>query len=375
MNVADLPGVEAIRPPDVQQYLIHNGWRRLGEPKNDVARFERETDRGPLQAEVLLDPSFADYVRRTGELIESLSRLEDRPVLAVLEDLLTPPADVVHLRVASDGVKSGWIPLDDAIRLREAQKQLLLSIAHSVLEPRAHFARLSQSQAVALLAECREGPTTRASYATSILVPVSPAVGQVPLLDDPYPRRVTRLLMSALVETSRIVDAADPEALLGGAAGGLSANFLAALAALRPSGERSFVEIGVRWSRARAAPPLPRSKVRLGEGVFLMIEEASRTLRERTPTPGMELEGFVVALVRETNDPGRGGTVTIATQIEGRPGTSKVRMELAAEGYRKATEAHQQGGRVKVLGTLVKEGRGWLLREPSGFDVLPSDVE
>jgi hypothetical protein len=50
-----------------------------------------------------------------------------------------------------------------------------------------------------------------------------------------------------------------------------------------------------------------------------------------------------------------------------------VHVDLAAEPYAQAIDAHRTGRRVRVVGTLAKVGRSWSLREPSGFELLPAD--
>ncbi len=72
----------------------------------------------------------------------------------------------------SDTVASGSIPLDDSIKLRQAQKGVLLAAAHSALEARGHFPRMSRSKALGLLANVREGQTARGSYISRVFVPL-----------------------------------------------------------------------------------------------------------------------------------------------------------------------------------------------------------
>src|SRR5262249_11184903 len=157
-------------------------------------------------------------------LVDTLAAFEQRSPLDVVGDLLLPPGDAIHCRIQSDVVQSGLIPLEDSIRLRQGQKQLLLACAHSELEAKSHFPRLAHAEAIDLCRACREAPSTRGSYRTTLLVPVDPAVGQTST--DPYPRRVTRKLMEALDTTARLCETQDAEGLLSRAKEGVSANFL-----------------------------------------------------------------------------------------------------------------------------------------------------
>jgi hypothetical protein len=368
MNVSLVPGIDAVRPADVQQYLRYRGWSPQGEPHRDVAEYAHSLGDTTVKVRVLFDPSFSDYALRMAELVDILSRLEGRSFLEVLDDLLMPPGDRIRFRIFSESTRAGTISLDDSIRLRQATRQLFLASAHSALKPQRHFARLSQAPALELLQECRETQTERGSYVASLLVPVTPPVGHLEL-EGPYARRVTQLLMGALAEAARSMEAGTPEVLLEQARAGVSSNFLSALADMRPSGERSFIEIDMSWSRARPVPRLPRSSVRFEQGVFGLFTEAARALRETTPVMGQEVEGFVVRLERPEKDIEQPGEVVVATQLEGY-GSAKVHVRLAVPAYSLAADAHRDGLRVRVLGTLTKTGRRFELREPSGFEVL-----
>lgn len=371
MNILDLNGLESLRPEDVQQYLIHAGWQKAPPHYKGSLNYAQAASKGArVTVLVPLDRTFGDYRRRMGELLEVLATFEERSPLDVLGDLLLPPSDAIHCRVHSDVLQSGFIPLEDSIRLRQGQRQLLLACAHSEIEPRSHFPRLSQVEAVELLRSCREGPSSRGSYRTTLIVPVDPAVGLISI--EPYPRRVTHRLMLALGETARLCETQDTEGLLGGARVGISANFLFALSELRPSGAQSYVELGVTWSRARPAPAVERPTVRFSEGVFGILAEAGRALRDRTPAPGVEVEGFVVRLARGAL-PSKGGAIVVAADLADRPGTSMVHVDLQKSDYTSAIDAHKYGRRVKVIGTLKSEGRTLRLLSPSGFQVLGRD--
>lgn len=368
MNLLDVPGIDALRPEDVQQYLLHAGWEKAPPHYQGALTYARPAARrGKASVKVPIDRAYADYTRRMAEVVETLSSVEQRSPLDVLSDLLLPPSDTIHCRVHSDVVQSGLIPLDDSIRLRQGQKHLLLACAHTEIEPKMHFQRLAHAEALELLRSCREGPTSRGSYATTLVVPVDPAVGQGTV--EPFARRVTRRLMEALDETARLCEVQDAEGLLAHAKRGVSANFLMALAELRPAGAQSFVELGVSWSRARPAPPVARTRVRFSEGVFGLLAEAGQALRDRSPAPGVEVEGFVVRLARGPHVD-KPGEIVIAAMLTDRPGTSMVHVELSRDEYEIALDAHKQGRRVRAMGTLAVERRTLRLLKAAGFQAV-----
>ena len=274
-----------------------------------------------------LDRALGDHARRLGELVDAVSQSERRPPGEVLEELCLPPSDMLSFRVRSDLVSSGTIPVLDSLRLREGQKNLLLSAAHSALVPQRYFPRLGRAEPTEPLAQCREGQTARGSYVATILVPVVPAVGELPLA-EPYGRRVTRLLMETLQAIHLRLARADDAGLLDDPPPGLSFNLLAALADMRPQGERSTLEIAARWSLGRHPPA---------------------ALRERTPTT-CEVEGYIVRLSRAVPRADAPGEVVMTMTLGERSGDARVRVMLPST-------------------------RSWRLTEPAGLEALPSDEE
>lgn len=371
MNPSMFPGLESVQPGDVQNYLQSTGWTFSRRIATDIIELSRTISGSTVAVRVLFDRSYSDYEVRTAELIELLAKLEQRPFAEVLDDLLTPPGDRVRFRVLSESTRSGSISLQDSLRLRSNARQLLLAAAHSAISPQRHFTKLGHAQAVSLVDECLEPQTERGSYVTSLLVPVTPSIASTGNLEEPYARRVTQLLFGALFEASDIYTRGASGELLNREEAGLSSNLLGALAGMRPSGERSYLEVSMSWSRTRPAPSTEQ-KARFEWAAFPMFKEAARVLRETTPLTGLEIEGYVVRLDRGA-DPSQLGEVVVATELADF-GSLRVHMRLPPESYALATQAHRTGNPVAVLGTLKKKGRAFWLEEPSGFH-LPNMAE
>ncbi len=359
-------------PSAFRRYLAATGW--TDEPVPETAnfwRYRRRVPAGEVFIEVPRRQEFADYARRVTEIIEILTMVEDRPARTVIFELGQPGADVVSFRFVGPETDDGSITLDDSIRIREARKRMLLAIAHSAIEPLAHHPRLARADAVAFLSSCREVPAEPGSYLTPILVPVSPVVGNA-TLEDPFPRCVTKLLALALGHTVDALAAGEDERLLKGAAHGLSSNFLAALAELRPPGAQGSLDIAFAWAARRPAPTL-RARVRLDHGLFEPLKEAARVLRETSPAPGTEVEGYIAGFDRAAQDPSSPGEIAIIATIEGRAGTSKIFATLSPNGYKEALDAHRDARRIRLTGTLVRAGRRFVLRNPGDLVVIPDD--
>lgn len=366
MNIRDIDGLEAIRPLNVVDYLRSHGWVDSGSSNRAVAVYRRATERGEVKASVLLDDTFSDFAVRMAEVADTISRVEARPLLAVVNDLLSPPGDSLRFRIDSESSEAGTLSLHQSLQLRKGLRNLLLAAAHSAITPQPHFARLSQAKAVELVDACCERQSERGSYVASILVPVVPPVGQLSL-DEEFGRRTTKTLFSALQRAER--SAGNPDLLMGEAERGVSANLLDALADIEPRGQRSAVEVSVNWLGGAPNEEF-KGTVRLPQGAFRHFRSVARALREMTPLQNTELEGYIIAVSRERDEVM--GKATLATTVE-QLGETRVKVELDSRQYDVAVDAHRNGQRVRIVGTLKKVGRGHLLEQHSGLEVVADD--
>lgn len=356
-------------PSALRRHLVAIGWEEADTSDSASSwSYSRITPRGEVTIEVPKRQDFVDYERRVVELIEILALVEQRSARSIVFELGQPGADVLSFRYRGAETQDGTISVDDGIRIREERRRLLLATAHSVIEPLPHHPRLSRTEPMEFIASCREAPPRVGSYLSPVLVPVSPEVGDAPV-EDPFSRRVTAMLATALHTAAEALSAGDDKHLLEGAEQGLSSNFLAALSGLRPPG-RGMLEISFSWAARRRAPALPFRMVSFDHGMFEPLAEIARVLRESSPSPGTVVEGYVASFDREAKDPTQPGDVVLIATIEDRPGTPKVHVKLSPEAYAQAMLAHREARRVRVTGTLTKEGRRYVLRDPGGFGVI-----
>ncbi len=366
MNIHEIACLDAIRPLNVVDYLRSHGWVDTSHGDRTVAVYQTRTELGSVQAKVLLDEGFSDFALRMAEVADTISRLERRSLASVVNDLLSQPGDHLRFRIDSENTEAGTLGLQQSLQLRKGLRNLLLAAAHSALSPQPHFARLTQTKAVELVAACRERQSERGSYVASILVPVPPPLGQISI-EDEYARKTTRTLYSALQIAER--SAANPDLLMTAAAQGVSANLLDALADIEPFGQRAAVEIGVNWLRAAPQPEFNRT-LRLQQASFRSFRVAAKALREASPAPNTELEGYVIAVSKDVND--TTGKATLATHAE--PfGETKVRIDLEGAQYTSAVEAHRDGRRVRVIGTLRRMGQRHVLEHHSGIELVAEE--
>jgi hypothetical protein len=218
------------------------------------------------------------------------------------------------------------------------------------------------------------GQTERGSYVITLLSPVTPDLQASSLEDsegtDPFERRVTKTLMRAL---AALRDAAEQTAATGNIAPfeeamslGVSVNLCDALANLQEETNASTVAIRINWAPVRVMHETTiQSRVTLTKDAVPVMREASRVFKRVAPQEEVSLRGFITELHRD--DPREEGTVLIAGVVENM--LRKVRVNLSPADYDRAISAHRNMIPVRCEGDLVREGRGYRLRNPRGFAV------
>jgi hypothetical protein len=84
------PRIQAVRVADVKAYLARRGWRLKPNPNSNLLRFEEPSKgNGPGFFQMVpASEEAADYRQRITELITTLSELEDRHPVQVLNEML-----------------------------------------------------------------------------------------------------------------------------------------------------------------------------------------------------------------------------------------------------------------------------------------------
>lgn len=108
----------------------------------------------------------------------------------------------------------------------------------------------------------------------------------------------------------------------------------------------------------------------LGSDSIPLIEEAARQFRETASLDDVEIEGLVTRLDRDAA--ATEGEVTITGNLEGR--MLRITVRLNPDTYHLAIQAHDERCPVRCTGELVKEGRGYRLKDPRHFVLVRDEV-
>jgi hypothetical protein len=382
-RITDAEALSALRPLEVVAYLRSTGWAMSREKAGHWSTWlHSDADGDEFEVTVPLNHQFRDFSARMGDVLRLLETFEGRSQLQIFRDLLVTGADVIRLRLTDSELADASVPLEEGATFIQKAKDMVLSSACAAVNPRMYYPSRKSTQATDYIRRARLGQTEPGSFIITIISPVPPSLagpgGQMFELEEPFERRVTRMLAVAL---SSVRQAAEDAATTGNVDSfvravpdGVSANLCDALAGMGSSteGDRSL-DIQFSWSRSRplASEAEVPSQIRLNPDAFPVIRQAAVYLKETSRREEFEIRGSVVKLERmEGTDIGK---ATIHGLIDDQP--RKVVVELKGAEYHKAVAAHDEFRFVRCSGVLAREGRGFRLYEPYGFDFEDDDPQ
>jgi hypothetical protein len=135
----------------------------------------------------------------------------------------------------------------------------------------------------------------------------------------------------------------------------------------RPPAEIADELVMLRADRLDAPPPpsggWPRA-ARLERRGFEYVSVAAQEVHSCREPVDRELRGIIVRLEQKE---AVGGEVLLRFEMDGR--RQHARVQLGAEDYHRACDAHRDGQVVRVGGRLEREGQQWRLMSPHDFQI------
>ena len=368
VSIHDRDALLAISPAALSAYARTAGWSQ-----HESYREHSDVYIGEELPEIIVPRTtrLGDYASVVAALIETFARVGHQDTLTVYRSLVTADRDVIRIRTAKSD--DGSLGLNDGVKLVEGARDMVLSAACSLRDPRPVYRAGANREAVELLRQMRLGQTNQGSFVVTLLTPVVPP--PMPMLfedpddrDAPIARRVTRRLVEALAAVRRAAERASSGD--GGSFGetvakGASANLCEALAQIiEPF---PALDISVSWARTR--PTTTSATVFFGQADAVLLREAARSLRERAPKPDVRLYGYVRILERDEED--ADGTIKLRTEIDGQLRSVKAVLEQAD--YERAVQAHKDKAPAELTGDLERTGQQWKLLDAHIAGVLRDD--
>ena len=374
LDIRDPLLLDSLSPTSVESYLRSGGWKPTHTDPGVAATWQFPMEHDIHEVRIPLDAESSGYAQRIRELLQELEAAERRSQLQVFMDIQSSNCDVV--RVGSLA-RSDWeFPtLGNAITALEGTREILTSVASSVVEPQPWFSRRRPKEAVEYVASLEVG-LFEDPAAIRVLSKL-----QTPLFrgheDEfiPFPRRVGLMLREALSQLTELFEKADHshsevDLLSTCLTHGLSANVCEALCSLlQPQyGGSPAIEITLRLSPVR-----PFAGQALSKWLFRRSHlRALKGITEVLKALGTRLDDSLLFLITRIRATKRGGSVYGVALLEGdaRP----IHMNVDEELLRVANHAKSKNQAVKCHGRLRRRpDYRYEVLQPHDFQIIHTE--
>jgi len=382
VDILDHNIFDSLNPQDLENYLINNNWDKAKTIHNEVSIWENNINGNKFRVWLPLNNNFADFSISIKRVIKTLSQLEDRSQLEILEDFYTVNiGDVVRVRSYDILNKAdSTLEINDGLLLIKRAKDMLLSAACATIEPKPVFPSRKPIKVEDFAKKLRLGQTEHGSYIIKLISPITVVESNQHVIPEfPEKQPFERLSIITLMNSLNALKKVSEETFKRGrfyfepfneiVVEGVSANLCDAITGLNEKTNYTPIEVGVSWSYIPIEKHI-NEKVEFPLEVMPYISEASRQFHEKNPEDNFVLEGNVTKLHRENQKKGN-GIITVVCIIEGKK--RRVKVELYENDYDIAIEAHKEGLEIYCSGQMIKEGNSFKLNNPSNFKLLQED--
>ena len=375
--------IQHLTPAVLENYVQVTGWNRVPGLPEDIAVFHRDSPIEEETSEILVprNRAFVDFDERMAEAVEILSIIEQRSVVEMFNNVMSP-SDTVRFRVVSPSTINGLMPLLEGVELYSGMKRTFSAAVCDFLDPQSYHARLYRRESVDYLSGCRLGQTMLGSYIATVLCPINPPLkglqNQTASLFPEIPethfyRAVTTRVMQSLEMIRSKLERGDTGLLIRPEKNDMviSGNFFEALTEMRPEKQASDLEISVAWSNTVAFALNVPTEVTMLESYFPELETIADSLRPKTMPQERQIVGKVLALYGDQNEENLMEGEIILHFID-EDNLAHAKVALQPKDYEKACDAHKLGKYVEIFGTLERLQRRYVVTSYHIFDILPN---
>lgn len=343
----------------VRQYLIKTGWYIGGEWKRPATMWKLK---GDDYAQVILPNStdLGDYHRAMQRALEELSEVEQRSI----DDIVTSIRNREHIniRVVSEDVEAGEIPLSDGASLVRGAYDLVKTTAETIFKKSKE--KTKKEQVDSYLRSVTLGQTAVGSYMVNVYSPKishndHDLVGDMPVMSSAIVSSLNGLKDSLdryqesdnILSLSHVSNKKQSEGLCS---------------ALLSMGLRSnrTVEISV----ANGEKQMHSNKVSFDQEYFSAMDKALKFYRDSIfDLKEYEIVGKITRLFRDPESDE--GKVTIQAHIEEK--SKNIELSLSAEDYDVAIKMHEARGNVVCIGDIQVRKRSAVMTRVISFREIP----
>lgn len=383
-----LEDVNNINIESLEDYLNKDSWKQDLEYKNTkVKLFKKIIENEEYSLIIPSSDRFKDAKIRINDALQTMSAIKGKNVNYIINDILRVKVkdnvvlykpiikqekDILSIRIISKLSQNGTIPLEYGSNIVDGLRKLILSAIFTEENAKPYFLKTSKNS-YEKLSKYKLAQTAVGSYIFNIEID-SQQYEQIGITDQgemestiSEERKVIRRIQNGIRD---IKEKDINELFKDGYKKGLNANMCDALMNLNIDNATDIkIESKVKWSDLGTKPTDIVEKVVLEKSDFYIVKAVAEKYKE-TNDVECSIEGKIIRLSNRRNLHGNTieRNIVIQTEVDGK--YKNVTVELGANDYIKACEAHKQDNDISISGKLSKKGKIWVINNSRNFKVL-----
>lgn len=355
--------ISKINPLALTGYLRNTGWKQLKIKRTDMQIFQLIKGNDDLfQVTIPLDSHLIDYKSAMYYAIEQVAFASHQTIEQLIFFLVNPISDVLKIRLDRKDVEMGNISINDAINLYENTKKLITSAAQDVLTPKLNHKGRVNDTVYEMVDKCRFGQTEVGSYVISIICPFMDENGNKELslfsteetCAESFTRKVTNKIMTNISTIKTSIDNGDYRSLVDGNRDDvISSNFFEALSGMNLDKESTNVEFIAQWSPSVKQNRCDVSRITISNNYYQPMMEIVSRIKDDT-VANDTIVGRVKSLTASPDASRRNSGEVSITYLDNNDKAKNIKVNLDADDYNSALEAHQNGRYVQISGNILK---------------------
>lgn len=360
--------IHIIRPLQLREYLKATGWQQVKLNKTDDYVFWHPEAKREIQFP--LDEADESYREALEFAYSKIKAVCQRSYRTIYQEILSVDADMLLIRMGTHDNRP-HVSFESAEKSISAIERLLRSSASTIRKPQANYKRMSFVESTRLIQEARLEQTAIGSFILRVSCPVHALEDetQIPLgfEDKSFVRLVFENIHDASLAVVRAIVSDQVSKLADDVLSSekpiISANFCDALAQVADASDR-MSEVDFRWSPIIRRPDT--RPIKISSEYASRLEDLSMRLRKEDAVDEEVFVGTVERLDGQIGRDGRrAGEVILALLQHDETSTVRARVDLSADQYLIADEAHMGGNAfVRVKGRLAPG------RQPRRLEVI-----
>lgn len=373
---------QSIAPKTLQNYIQFLGWEESQKKKYEgLYVFANEKfERGRLIFPI--EQTAPDYGNSVGFALEKIAELEKKSLEQVLAELNAMNEDMVGFRLIDANNEQQYIPFSYALEAMNGAKGMLLSAAHSVLQPQGHHPKMRRKEAIDFLNATRFRHTEMGSFVLKVSCPLEAVSKQGNLYDPsiPFVRQTALALNEGVAQLVDAIAKNQLKELIDGLKDAvqpkISSNLCYAITDFQAEHKGFDLSLGFSWGASLRLPEGMKvnNVVEVKKDYFSQIVEIGTELKNtQRQTTNENFLATVERLAGEIGDDGeRSGEVLFRLQpMDSDEKAIKASANLNAAQYAIANQAHMKAGAVIFIrGKVSGKHQPLQLTDISSFDLL-----